>query len=146
MIPQGNNIFRSPIPVKTWMVSPWSWCVGSKLFKHQNVHKHDCKIGEGCQTFSLPPAQSQTALLHWSGRAVLSRWTDYDVTFSRQDSDFEEFSHNPAVGRFAPLTLQSSTYTTFEPECTKQDYWCTNTSLVAKTKPVLSFLSTAEVQ
>lgn len=95
MIPQGHNISRSPIPVKTWMVSPWSWCVGSKLFKHQNVHKHDCKIGEGRQTFSLPPAQSQTALLHWSGWAVLSRWIDdpqdYDVTLSRQDSDFKEF-------------------------------------------------------
>lgn len=87
-----------------------------------------------------------SAFLQPSPKLLSFTGLDYDVTFSRQDSDFEEFSHNPAVGRFAPLTLQSSTYTTFEPECTKQDYWCTNTSLVAKTKPVLSFLSAAEVQ
>lgn len=35
----------------------------------------------------------------------------YGITASRQDSDLEAFSHNPADGSFAPLAPQPSTYT-----------------------------------
>lgn len=53
--------------------------------------------------------------LSFTGGAGYPRPTEdpqrYGITASRQDSDLEAFSHNPADGSFAPLAPQPSTYT-----------------------------------